>query len=370
MRLSGILLIPLVLCQVVFQDSVQPRDYTIGDDSLLAFHKNLVQISSIHPNEYEVAKYLEEFLTARGLVVELQPVADLHSYNVYSYVKSRDNKVVLTSHIDTVPPFIDYRIDGGRIYGRGTCDAKGSVAAQVFAYLSLLESGQIKDGDVALLFVVGEEVDGIGMKVADLQLNTTWDIGIFGEPTELKLGVGHKGGISLNIEVNGLASHSGYPELGISASEILIPVLNDLMNTKYPVNELLGPTTLNVGKISVGVAMNVIPAHAEAQLYYRVSDNITELQEVVENKLRGIDHLNYTIDVGAPPQYLDYDVPGFDSVILAYNTDIPRLHKNFKKRYLYGPGTIRVAHGDNEYVDVSDLVDAVDGYSKLVLYSL
>lgn len=359
-------LISCVIGQVVFDVL---SDYTVNDESLIDFHKNLVELQSISPNELSVAKYIEEFLLKQGLEVELQYVEE-NRYNVYSYIKSRDNKILLTSHIDTVPPFIPYSVKGSKIFGRGTCDAKGSVASQVFAYLSLLKEGLIKDGDIAMLFVVGEEVSGPGMRAASDHLNTTWDIGIFGEPTELKLGVGHKGILLADIQVKGKASHSGYPELGISATEIILPVLNDLLNMELPYLDLLGPTTLNIGKISAGVAVNVIPASANASLFYRVSNDLDKLVADVNAALSNIEHLDYSINFVSPPQYLDFKVPGFESIILAYATDIPNLQHDLSKRYLYGPGSIHVAHGDDEFVDSKDLVEAIEGYKKLILYSL
>ncbi|EGV60837.1 hypothetical protein CANTEDRAFT_116901 [Yamadazyma tenuis ATCC 10573] len=235
----------------------------------------------------------------------------------------------------------------------------------------MLQSGDVVPGDVSLLFVVGEETDGVGMKSVGHSYNASWEIGIFGEPTELKLGVGHKGILMCYVNVEGEASHSGYPELGISATEILLPVLNDFLTSDWPVDELLGPTTLNIAQISAGVAANVIPPFANASIFFRVSSDLEALDKKVRSKLDGIEHLSYDIPFESAPVYLDYEVPGFESIILAYATDIPNLyHHNLTRRYLYGPGTIHVAHSDHEYVESKDLVDAVDGYKKLIKYNL
>lgn len=378
-----VLFVSVVLGQHVFNhgpsgDSVEPKaalesdsdlkDYIIGSSSLIDFHRKLVEIPSVSGNESAVAHYVSLFLESHGLTVELQSVEG-NRYNVYAYDGQRDNKIVLTSHIDTVPPFLPYAVEGTKIYGRGSCDAKGSVASQVFSYLSLRKQGTIKPGDVALLFVVGEEVNGTGM-LKTAELNTTWQIGIFGEPTELKLGVGHKGMLSTQIEVFGKNAHSGYPELGISATEIIIPALNELLNAEYPYHDLLGPTTLNVGMLNAGVAANVIPPHASARLAFRVATDLEKVKATVAAKLDGIDHLKYTFDFESTPQYLQYQVPGFESIVLAYSTDIPNLHQNLTKRFLYGPGTIHVAHSDHEYIESQDLVDAIGGYERLIKYNL
>lgn len=351
-------------------------DYKVGKHSLLALHEKLVRIPSISKNELAVAYYLQSFLTEAGLSVELQKL-ETHDdnepirYNVYAYLgETRNTTVLLTSHIDTVPPYREYRVEGSRIYGRGSTDAKGSVATQIFSFLSLVESGEIKEGDVALLYVVGEEVDGIGMLQVGKNLNTSWDSAIFGEPTENKLGVGHKGTYGFELNVRGKASHLGYPDLGISASEILIPVLQDLLELEFPVDELLGKSTLNIGKIDVGVANNVIPENGTANVFIRVASDIQEIDRLVHTVVDGVEHLTTDFTRSRGVTYLDYKVPGFESIVLAYSTDVPNLLTPVKFKYLYGPGSITVAHSDNEFVENQSLLDAIDGYIRLVRHSL
>ncbi|CAN3371785.1 hypothetical protein DIRU0_B02344 [Diutina rugosa] len=345
--------------QVIFN----PQNNAPSTD-IIDLHRQLVEIESIAPNEAGVADYLYDLLKAKGYTVERQNISK-GRYNIYAYTgKSRDAKVLVTSHIDTVPPYIPYSRQGSKIFGRGSADAKASVAAQIVAVdqLGLNE-------DVALLYVVGEEVDGVGMETAN-KLGCKWDVGIFGEPTELKLGVGHKGNYMFNLTAYGKASHSGYPELGRSAAEILIPVLNKLMQIEYPKSDLLGPSTLNVGKFEGGVAANVIPALASADCFIRVAADIEKIDKLVRSVVEGVDHLEFNLQATIPPVTLDYDVPGFDSIVLAYATDVPRLRVPLKKRVLYGPGSIHVAHGDNENVEESDLFDAVEGYKRLIAWGL
>lgn len=349
-------------------------DYTVEKHSLLKLHRTLVEYESISGNELGVAEWLANYLGHAGLTVELQVVdkdGPKRRYNVYAYLgETRKTPVVLTSHIDTVPPYIAYCVEGSQIRGRGTCDAKGSVASQIIAFLDLVKQEKIKEGDVSLLFVVGEEDTGIGMTTASQGLGVSWDYAIFGEPTENKLGVGHKGIFIFDVEVFGRASHSGYPELGVSATEILVPILYQFQNLELPHSDLLGPSTLNVGQIGAGVAANVVPAYARATIAIRIAADYPEVVRLVHSVLDNVDHIGPFKARGTEPQYLDYDVPGFESIVLAYTTDVPNLTTPLKKRFLYGPGTIHVAHGENEYVENQALLDAVDGYKQLVLHSL
>lgn len=339
---------------------------------LFNLHRELVERQSVTGDEDDVSSYLENYLRNRNYTVETQVVdGNENRRNVYAYMGStRDNKVLLSSHIDTVPPFFDYNIKGDRIYGRGTVDAKSCVAAMVTAYEDLKADDSVKEGDLAMLFVVDEEVHGRGMKNADQSIDTTWDTVIFGEPTELKLGVGHKGIAIANYHVEGKASHSGYPELGVSANEILVEALNDLLKTPLPVSDLLGPSTLNIGKIEGGVAANVVPASANASVSVRIASGYDDVVNILKQVTERDERIKIVGDLySVEPQYLSYEVPGFDSIILAYSTDIPNVSGDFT-RYLYGPGSIHVAHSADEYVTFGDLVDSVDGYKKLVLYSL
>ncbi|ODV79844.1 Zn-dependent exopeptidase [Suhomyces tanzawaensis NRRL Y-17324] len=348
------------------------QDFTLGKFSLLSLHKQLIELDSTSNHEGRGSQFLKTFLESYGLTVELQKIHDQFEtrYNVYAYLgKTRDTKVVLTSHIDTVPPYIPYKVDGTKIYGRGSSDAKGSVATQIAAFLSLVHSGDLKEGDVSLLYVVGEEISGVGMSIVD-QLGVKWETGIFGEPTELKLGVGHKGYYIFQLTADGKAAHSGYPHLGVSASEILLPALNKLLDVQWPASDLLGPSTLNIGQFSGGLALNVIPAHAEARAFIRVAADVDEIDRLVHEAIDPVANLKLEVLAKGPETHLDYEVPGFDLVVLAYSTDIPHLKVPLKKRYLYGPGTILVAHSDHEYVENSDLIDSIGGYQKLIKYAV
>lgn len=284
---------------------------------------------SITGNEHNVAKYLISYLKDQNFTVEAQAVEPWRGSttpreNIYAYIgKQRKTKVLLSSHIDTVPPFWPYEIREDEIWGRGSVDAKGSVASQITALEELLDAGKVGEGDVALLFVVGEEVGGDGMKKAN-DLGLKWETVIFGEPTELKLASGHKGITSVDIVAKGKAGHSGYPELGKSATAMLIPALNLLLNAKLPSSEKYGNTTLNIGRIEGGVAANVIAEDASATLAIRIADGSpTDVHKIIlDTLLEADEELEVTFNGGYGPVYIDSDVPGTNILKIKEPTDI------------------------------------------------
>ncbi|RKL42174.1 hypothetical protein BFJ70_g4916 [Fusarium oxysporum] len=343
---------------------------SVKSSALLELHKSLVERPSITGSEKHVTDFLQTYLQDAGFTIETQSVAKNRDNILAYYNNTRQTKVLVTSHIDTVPPFWPYERRGDEIWGRGTVDAKGSVAAQIIAVQELLDKKQVNDGDVALLFVVGEETGGPGMgNVNDLGLS--WESVVFGEPTELKLARGHKGGLGFTIKANGKAGHSGYPETGSNAIDSLVRGLASLQKIELPGSKEFGNTTLNVGRIEGGVAGNVIPASAYATGGVRVAGGTPEgikdliLQAVEESDPSLVVQFSY----GIGPVPTDYDVDGFETIVLNYGTDIPRL-KGSHKRYLYGPGSILEAHSAHEHLKVSDLEQAVEGYKKLISHAL
>lgn len=343
---------------------------------LLDLHRELVNVPSISGHELEMGDYVASYLKSIGLTVEKQsaePYPDIKKprNNIYAYLgKARKTRILVTSHIDTVPPFLPYKKEEDTIWGRGSVDAKGSVAAQIKAFEELHAKSDIAEGDVGLLFVVGEEVGGDGMKKAN-DLEIKWESVIFGEPTELKLASGHKGGVTIVIKAHGKAGHSGYPETGKSANAMIIPALYRLLHAEWPASEKYGNTTLNIGTINGGVAANVLPAEAEAKLLIRIAaGEPADVEKIVRDILiKTGEKFEMEARPGYGPVYIDSDVPGFETIVVNYGTDIPNL-KGDHKRYLYGPGTILEAHSAHEHLKVKDLEDAVEGYKKLIEHSL
>ncbi|KAJ8070415.1 hypothetical protein OCU04_000789 [Sclerotinia nivalis] len=349
-----------------------------GSLSLLKLHKSLVEIESTSGNEHDAGAFLISYLKKQNLTVEIQDVDFVESsssekkrQNVLAYIgDKRRTRTLVTSHIDTVPPFWPYERRGDEIWGRGSVDAKASVAAQITAYQDLVSAGKIGEGDVALLFVVGEETYGAGMGQAN-ELGLSWETVIFGEPTELKLAAGHKGIMSIHITAKGKAGHSGYPSLGRNANSMLIPALYELGRMDLPWSEKYGNTTLNIGRVDGGVAANVIAEDAMAKIAIRIAAGTP--QEIQKLVLDVVEKTGQDLEVeftqGYGPVHCDIDVEGFDTITVNYGTDVPNL-KGDHKRYLYGPGDILVAHSDHEHLKISDLEEAVRGYKKLIEHSL
>lgn len=298
---------------IEIQSPLSPQPSSIVSSSpLLELHKSLVEQSSITGSEKPVTEFLRSYLESAGFTVETQAVAKNRD-NIFAYYNnSRKCRVLVTSHLDTVPPYMPYERRGNEIWGRGTVDAKGSVAAQIMAVQELNDKEEIQEGDVALLFVVGEEVGGDGMKAAN-SLGLSWDSVIFGEPTELKLARGHKGGLRFTVRAEGKAGHSGYPETGSNAIDSLVCGLSVLQKAKLPWSEDFGNTTINIGKIEGGIAGNVIPASAWATGSVRIAAGTAEeMKGLISRIVEGRDsHLvvefsSYAVD----PVPLDHDIDG------------------------------------------------------------
>ncbi|KAK6209046.1 hypothetical protein LQW54_006646 [Pestalotiopsis sp. IQ-011] len=302
----------IALASVVQQPLSLPSTKAQTESSaLLDLHKSLVEISSISGSERNVSDFLGGYLRDRGFTVEAPHVTD-DRRNIFAYTgSSRETRVLVTSHIDTVPPFWPYERKGDEIWGRGSVDAKGSVAAQVIAVESLVREAKIGDGDVALLFVVGEEKHGEGMRAAN-DLGLAWEAAVFGEPTELKLASGHKGSLGFTLTAKGKAGHSGYPEQGINAIDILVKGLAALQQLELPWSDDFGNTTINVGTIEGGVAGNVIPQDASALVSARVAAGSAEdLARLIQSALHDASpDLDIDFVGGRGPVPIDHDIKG------------------------------------------------------------
>ncbi|KAK7425761.1 hypothetical protein QQZ08_007737 [Neonectria magnoliae] len=363
---------------------------------LLSLHKSLVATESISGTEHDVGEFLVRYLADRGYTTRRQPVAPYNNtpatkdrFNVLAWRAGADHdpKVLLSSHIDVVPPHIPYAIDDGdvtketMIRGRGSVDAKASVAAMVVALEELLNAEEVDGNKLMLLFVVGEEVGGDGMAqfsnaVADKALPYRFDSVIYGEPTENKLACGHKGGLFCDVTARGFGGHSGYPWLGKSANELMIRAFAKILDTDLGSSETYGNTTVNIGRFNGGVAGNVIPAEARVVMAARVAIGPEESGAwVVRDKIQAIfdeisaESFEFECSHGYGFVGCNCDVEGFDTIVVNYGTDIPNFKANHT-RYLYGPGNILVAHGANENLTVADLETAVEGYQKLILHAL
>ncbi len=318
--------------------------------------RDLISIPSISGDEKQVAEFLADYLERAGFEVELQDAAPGRP-NVYA--RRGDPGVVLSTHTDTVPPFIEFSEDQEFIYGRGACDAKGIIAAMIKAGEALIDSNV---SDFGLLFVVGEEAGSPGARAANTIPNRSRYL-INGEPTESKLALGSKGALRAILRARGRAAHSAYPERGESAIEKLLDVLNDLRRAELPTDETLGATTLNIGVIKGGVAGNVIPADAEAELMFRVVTSSESLKSIVEDVVGSRAEIEYTFE--CDPVFTEC-VDGFETAVVSFTTDIPQL-TNWGKPLLFGPGSILDAHTAGEKISKRELTAAVDVYKQMVI---
>jgi acetylornithine deacetylase len=327
---------------------------TAMTNDVLRLAAELMAIDSTSGQEGELMAHVSLMLESRGWRVTRIPVTP-GRMNVFATCV-REPLVTLSTHLDTVPPYIPPRIVNDTLWGRGACDAKGIAAAMILAAEQLRE----RHCPVALLFVVGEELSHDGAHAANEQPGTSRVL-IDGEPTELKLGLGTKGAMRAIIRTTGVAAHSAYPELGDSAITKLVALLHELPSLALPHDDLLGATTINVGQIAGGVADNVIAPNAEARIMVRLVSDADEVWRMLEVWLEG----RATIERGSmvPAMRLS-SLPGFETTIAAFATDVPALTR-WGKAYLYGPGSIHVAHTAQERVTRAELLEAVSGYVKL-----
>lgn len=323
-------------------------------NDVLRLTAELMAIDSTSGQEGELMAHVSLMLESRGWRVTRIPVTP-GRMNVFATCVHAP-VVTLSTHLDTVPPYIPPRIDGDTLWGRGSCDAKGIAAAMILAAEQLRE----RERPVALLFVVGEEVTHDGAHAANANPGTSRVI-IDGEPTEGKLALGTKGAMRAIIRTSGVAAHSAYPELGESAIAKLVTLLNELPQLELPHDDLLGATTINVGQISGGVADNVIAPSAEARIMVRLVGDSEEVWRLLEKWVAG----RATLERGSLVQAVRLEtVPGFETMVAAFATDIPALPR-WGRPYLYGPGSIHVAHTTQERITRAELEEAVKGYVRL-----
>jgi len=325
---------------------------------LFTLTKSLMAIPSVSGEEEAVGHFLRDHLTELGWTVELQPVSE-NQNNVIATLNDTP-RVWMSTHMDTVPPFIAPTEDDEKIYGRGACDAKGIIAAQITAAEQLRKEGIT---DIGLLYTVEEERASTGAKAVNGHpLAAKCEYMINGEPTDNDLAIGSKGSFRLMIKTSGKAAHSAYPEEGDSAIETLLDILDDIRHTHFPHDDFFGETTVNIGTIDGGLALNVIPPRAEAGLLIRLTTKREPIEQALQSVVRGrgdIEVLSCSEPVKLHP------VEGFTQKVVRFTTDIPHM-PNWGKPLLLGPGSILVAHTKDEYVLKEDLETAVGLYGSLV----
>jgi acetylornithine deacetylase len=322
--------------------------------------RKLVDIESITGNEGAVGAELYDELCLLGYTTHKMPV-EHERFNVVATIDGRPPQLVFSTHMDTVPPFIPSSEDHNNIYGRGSCDAKGIIAAQVAACERLKNQGAA----VAMLFLVGEERDSLGAKVAnESPLGSRFLIN--GEPTENKIAAASKGALRVEIIAQGRMAHSAYPELGESAIDKLLQALGRLRAMALPENHEVGPCTMNIGLVEGGRAPNVIPDFARAQLLYRLVEPSETLRGKIVDAIAGLAHANFVLEI---PFMKLHSVPGIETMAASFTTDIPALSR-WGQPVLLGPGSIHVAHTDREHISKKQLHEAVDLYCAVAKHLL
>ena len=322
--------------------------------------RRLIDIESITPNERKVGDFvlhLLSHLAARfGGEAERMSVEEDRD-NIF--VRFGDPLVVLSTHLDTVPPFFPSREDSDSIWGRGACDVKGIIASMITAAETLLHAGVRNYG---LLFVGGEERNSAGAHHAAKNARGSRFI-INGEPTENKLALGSKGALRFEVVAEGRMAHSAYPELGESAIEKLLDALTRIRKVPMPSDPLLGLSTLNIGTIKGGRAPNVIADHAMAEVFIRVVGDVSSLRQLIPEAAQPDAVANEVLSI--PALHLG-SLDGFPTTVVAFTTDIPAFNGAWGEPYLIGPGSIHVAHTSQEHIPKDQLLQSITIYEELV----
>ena len=321
----------------------------------------LVDIESITNNEERAGNFLFDLLTPLAVRFDghVERVAvEPRRFNVFAQW-GNELAVTLSTHIDTVPPFFASREDDEYIWGRGACDTKGIAACMIYAVEALLAAGQ---RNIGLLFVVGEERNSAGAyRAAETPRGSRYIVN--GEPTGNRLAIGSKGVLRYEVAATGKMAHSAYPELGDSAIHKLIDALADVRRLTLPVDDLLGPSTLNIGTISGGRAPNVIADEAHADIMVRLVGDSADTKAALARAVAGRAELRGVIEI---PAVRLNSVDGIDTTIVAYTTDIPAFAGVWGEPFLIGPGSIHVAHTLEERVAKRELTEAVELYQRIV----
>lgn len=322
--------------------------------------KDLMNISSISGNEATVGHFLVKLFQDCGYLTTTQPVED-NNFNVLATCGAQ-TKVLLCTHMDTVAPFIPFSYENGIVYGRGACDAKGQIVA-MFEALERLRAEDIRN--VGLLIVVGEETNSGGAKKA-AKLSVGSEYVIVGEPTDNKLAIGQKGVMVFKLTAYGSGGHSSLPELGESAVHKLLNVTSRWIHDEWGEDPVLGKSLVNIGMFNGGVGMNVLAPEATAEGIFRVAVSVDEILNKMKATLP--DDIELEIKSISGPQRM-VEIPGFETKVVGFGTDAAHL-RPLGDIVLYGPGSITVAHRDDEQIRVKDMQRAVYDYMRIVKYLL
>lgn len=322
---------------------------------VVALAADLLAIESPTGGEAKAVDFVSRWLVGRGWNVTVQEVTPGRG-NVWA--SRAGGGVTLSTHLDTVPPYVPPRLTGDRLWGRGASDAKGICAAMICAADALAQAGEDR---VDLLLVVGEEKGSDGARMAN-RLPATSRFLVNGEPTESKLAVGCKGSLRVTLTTRGREAHSAYPHLGKSAIVPMLALLNTIDTLAWPQDERLGATTVNIGTIRGGTEANIMAGACESELMFRLVGDVAPVKGTLEQWVGDRAEIRYGSFI--PAQFF-HTIGGFETTPVAYTSDIPLLDR-WGTPLLFGPGSIEVAHTPDEFVSVAELRAAVDSYQTIV----
>lgn len=325
----------------------------LGSADMASLILSWAAIPSPTGGEQAVLTCVEHDLAGMGWPILRIPVT-AGRYNILAGPAT--GRLLFTTHLDVVPPHIAPRSDGRVLRGRGVVDAKGSAVALLAAAARLADEGH----PVSLLYVVGEEVDSDGARAA-ASSGLRFDYVLNGEPTENVFASYQKGTLRATIRTCGVSCHSGYPEHGVSAIDRLLEVLADVRRAAWQKSPQRGHTSVNIGLIQGGVADNVLAPDAMARLMFRTigpcSDVLERLEEVVGDRA--------VVEGGKTSDPLELHVPpGYPGAPVAFGSDLPYL-RAIGIPMMLGPGSILVAHGDDEHLALAELEEAVEMYTSI-----
>ena len=326
---------------------------TIDPEKLTQQLVEWLEIDSVTPGEREYLEHLERFFTDLGYTCSRQEVSQ-DRWNLLA-LKDPNPRLLYSTHVDTVPPFLPVRVEDGTIYGRGACDTKGGLLSMAHA------AERLGSDDVGFLLVVGEEVDHIGAKFSE-KIGLNPERIILCEPTINRVVQAQKGMIKVTFEAEGIAAHSAYPDRGESAVHKLIAATHEILAAQWPDNEILGPTTINIGQISGGVAANVFAPSADALVLIRTVAPTADYLEQLE-ALTSKHGVRATVMVENDPVFFE-PPEGAQTCTVSFNTDATYLSR-IAPVWLVGPGDIEVAHTDHEHIELQSMLDGIDLYERL-----
>jgi acetylornithine deacetylase len=372
-----------------------------NDPELVALLRELVAIPSMNPyraealepgyGEARLAQRVAAFLRDAGLSVELQEIAPGRP-NVVARLPGREEgePLLFVAHLDTVPvqgmtvPPFEGAVREGRLYGRGACDNKGSLAAMLAA-LRRVAAAKANRSPILFAGTADEESGYRGIRAA-LSTGVRARAAFVGEPTSLRIVIAHRGVVRWAITTRGTSAHSAHPEQGVNAIYGMAPVVADLEAlaaelAKRPAHPLVGPPTLSVGTIHGGLTVNTVPDQCAIEVDRRLipgespDDAEAEVRALIERRGAAVERF-FAAGAFEVPRDSEAatlatraveDVLGkAETVGVAYATEAPEVLAAGIPCVVLGPGDGSKAHSADEFIALDQLEAAERVYERLM----